>query len=390
MAAAPTLPPALRGLLEAGGALVRRSSSGRVAMARAADVVPHDALPAVMGRLPTELAAARQDATTPWAFKDVERTLKSAWGQAPGRLLDALDPEPLAVTPAAQVHRGVHGGRPVAVKVLRPGLAASVRSDLALLDVLAAPLRQVFGAMDAGAILREARETALDELDLEHEASTQRQVRRLLRGVDGLVIPAPDMELSSENVLVTELLDAPSLNEAAPDDPGSVARVLVAAHMASARGGIVLTDPRPGHVLLLPDGRVGLLGAGVARPADRDRVGFALEARARLREGDQDGFTGAVSDGLGVLPAGAALKAYALISTLAGELLLGPALLDGPALAVVAERALDHLGEALALADELTPQPGDLAAVRSLAQLTALLSRLGVTEDWGALMLEKD
>jgi predicted unusual protein kinase regulating ubiquinone biosynthesis (AarF/ABC1/UbiB family) len=389
MAAAPTLPPALRGLLEAGGALVRRSSSGRVAMARAADVVPHDALPAVMGRLPTELAAARQDATTPWAFKDVERTLKSAWGQAPGRLLDALDPEPLAVTPAAQVHRGVHGGRPVAVKVLRPGLAAGVRSDLALLDVLAAPLRQVFGAMDAGAILGAARETALDELDLEHEASTQRQVRRLLRGVDGLVIPAPDMELSSENVLVTELLDAPSLNEAAPDDPGSVARVLVAAHMAAARGGIVLTDPRPGHVLLLPDGRVGLLGAGVARPADRDRVGFALEALARLREGDRDGFTGAVTDGLGALPAGAALKAYASISTLAGELLLGPALLDGPALAVVAERALDHLGGALALADQLTPQPGDLAAVRSLAQLTALLSRLGVTEDWGALMLEE-
>jgi hypothetical protein len=89
-----------------------------------------------------------------------------------------------------------------------------------------------------------------------------------------------------------------------------------------------------------------------------------------------------------VLPAGAALKAYALISTLAGELLVGPALLDGPALAVVGERALDHLGGALALADEVTPQPGDLAAVRSLAQVAALLSRLGATEDWGALMLD--
>jgi hypothetical protein len=388
MAAAPTLPPALRGLLEAGGALVRRSSSGRVALARAADVVPADALPAVMGRLPSELGAAHREATTGWAFKEVERVLKSAWGQAPGKVLDELDPEPLAVTPAAQVHRAVHDGRPVAVKVLRPGLAAGVRSDLALLDMLAAPLRQVFGAMDAGAILREARETALDELDLEHEASNQRQVRRLLRGVEGLVIPAPDMELSGESVLVTELLDAPTLDEAAPGDRGAVARVLVAAHMTAARGGIVLTDLRPGHVLLLPDGRVGLLGAGVARPVDRDRVGFALEALARLRERDQDGFTAAVADGLGMLPAGAALKAYALISTLAGELLVGPALLDGPALAVVGERALDHLGGALALADEVTPQPGDLAAVRSLAQVAALLSRLGATEDWGALMLD--
>src|SRR4051794_24010785 len=277
MAAAPTLPPALRGLLEAGRALVRRSSSGRVAMARAADVVPHDALPAVMGRLPTELAAARQDATTPWAFKDVERTLKSAWGQAPGRLLDALDPEPLAVTPAAQVHRGVHGGRPVAVKVLRPGLAAGVRSDLALLDVLAAPLRQVFGAMDATLILREVRETALDELDLEHEASTQRQVRRILRGVPGLTVPAPDLELSGEAILVTELLAGPTLAAAEPGDPADVARTLVAAHVTAARAGLILTDPRPGHVVLLDTGGVGLLGAGLARPVDRDRVTAGLE-----------------------------------------------------------------------------------------------------------------
>jgi predicted unusual protein kinase regulating ubiquinone biosynthesis (AarF/ABC1/UbiB family) len=387
MTAAPALPPALRGLLEAGGALVRRSSSGRVALARMADVVPADALPATLGRLPAELGAAHAEATTPWAFKDVERVLKSAWGQSPGKVLEALDPEPLAVTPAAQVHRGERDGKAVAVKVLRPGLAAGVRSDLALLDLLAGPLRQVFGAMDTGAILREVRETALDELDLEHEASNQRQVKRLLRGIDGLVIPAPDMDLSGETVLVTELLDGQTLDAVRPADPAALARLLVTAHVTAARGGIALTDLRPGHVLVLADGRVGLLGTGVSRPADRDRVAFALGALAHLREGDQDGFAVSVADGLGVLPASDALKAYALISTLAGELLLGEALLDGPALATAAERAFEHLGGALALAEVVTPQPGDLAAARSLGQVAALLSRLGATEDWGALML---
>ncbi|MCW3002704.1 MAG: hypothetical protein JWQ20_2002 [Conexibacter sp.] len=388
MAAVPTLPPALRGLLEAGGALVRRSSSGRIALARAAGVVPADALPAAMPRLSADLDRAYEAATVPLAFADVERVLKDAWRSAPGKILDDLDPEPLAITPAAQVHRGIHGGNPVAIKVLRPGLAAGVRSDLALLDVLAAPLRQVFGAMDAGAILREARETALDELDLEHEASNQRQAKRLLRRVGGLVIPAPDMELSGEAVLVSELLEGPTLNHAAPADPDAVARILVAAHVTAARGGMILTDLRPGHVVLLADGRVGLLGAGVARPADRDRVAGALDALARLREGDQDAFSAAVCDRLALLPQTEALKAYALISTVAGELLLGEALLDGPALALAAERALEHLGGALALAGELTPQPGDLAAARSLGHVAALLSRLGVTQDWGALMLD--
>jgi hypothetical protein len=374
--------------VEAGGALVRRSSSGRVGLARAADVVPVGALPKAMGRLPAELDAAHAAATEPVPAKDVERVLTSAWGAAPGKVLDAFDAEPMAVTPAAQVHGGVHDGRRVAIKVLRPGLAGAVRNDLALLDVLAAPMRQVFGAMDTGAVLREVRETALDELDLEHEASMQRQLRRALRGVAGLVVPAPDMELSGETVLVTERLDGPTLAEASPPDPAAVARVLVTAHVTAARAGLAMTDARPGHVLLLDDGRVGLLGAGVARPVDRARVASALEALVHLRAGDQDAFATAVADVLGVLPSVDAIKAYALISIVVGDLLLAPATLDEPALAAVAERALDHLGGGLALADVLTPRPGDLAAARSLGQVAALLSRLGATEDWGSLILE--
>src|SRR4051812_6831480 len=102
----PALPPALRSLLEAGGTLVRRASSRRVGPAPAAAGGPADALPRALARLPEELAAAHAEATTPVAFRDVERVLRGAWRAAPGKVLDDLDPEPLAVTPSAQVHRG--------------------------------------------------------------------------------------------------------------------------------------------------------------------------------------------------------------------------------------------------------------------------------------------
>jgi hypothetical protein len=388
-ASPPVLPPALRSLLEAGGALVRRSSSGRVALGRAAPLVAADAVPAALRDLPAELEHARAAAATPIAFKDVEKLLKGAWGSPHGKLLDELDREPLAVTPSAQVHRGVRDGAPVAVKVLRPGLAGAVRNDLALLDVLATPLRQVFGAMDAGAILREVRETALDELDLEHEASTQRQLRRTLRGIDGLVVPAPDMELSGESVLVCELLEGRTLADpkAKIADPGAVARTLVAAHVAAARAGLVLTDPRPGHVVLMPGGRVGLLGAGLARPVARDRTTAALEALVAWRAGDQDSFAAIVADRLDLLPTADAIKAYGLAAVVLGEILTGPATLDGPALAAIAQRGLDHLTAALQLAATVTPHPHDLAVVRSVGQLASVLARLRATEDWGALML---
>jgi hypothetical protein len=388
-ASPPALPPALRSLLEAGGALVRRSSSGRVALGRTAALVHADAVPTALRGLPAELERARAAAATPIAFKDVEKLLKAAWGSPHGKLLDQLDREPLAVTPSAQVHRGVRDGAPVAVKVLRPGLAGAVRNDLALLDVLAAPLRQVFGALDATAILREIRETALDELDLEHEASTQRQLRRTLREIDGLVVPAPDMELSSEAVLVSEFLEGRTLADpkAKAADPGAVAQTLVTAHVTAARAGLVLTDPRPGHIVLMDKGRVGLLGAGLARPVDRDRITAALEALVAWRAGDQEVFAAIIADRLDLLPTADAIKAYGLAAVVLGEIPNGPTTLDGPTLAAIAERGLDHLTAALQLAATVTPHPHDLAVVRSVGQLASVLARLGATEDWGALLL---
>jgi hypothetical protein len=372
---ATALPPALRALLDAGTALVRRSSSGRVALHRALAVVPE------------EIRGAPLRDEEPVAFKDVEKVLKSAWGQPAGRVLAELEREPLHVGAAAQVHRAeTRDGDVVALKVLRPGLAAAVRNDLALLDLLATPLGQVFGAMDAGPILRAVREMALDELDLEHEASNQRQARRLIRGVDGVTVPVPDLELSGPDVLVTEFLEGTSL-AAGATAPEAAARTLVAAHVAAARGGLVLTDPRPSHVLVRKDGTLVLLGTGAARPFPRERHAAYLAALAALRSEDQDAFAHAVGQDLQLLPPGDALKAYALVALIAEDALTQPTRLDPQLLVATEQRALEHVGAGLALAATVTPDPADLALARSLGQLGATLAHLGATEDWGALAL---
>jgi hypothetical protein len=164
----------------------------------------------------------------------------------------------------------------------------------------------------------------------------------------------------------------------------------VAAHVTAARAGLVLTDPRPGHVVLMAEGQVGLLGTGLARPVARDRTAVALEALVAWRAGDQDGFATIVADRLGLLPTTDAIKAYGLAAIVLGDILNGPATLDGPTLAAIAERGLDHLTAALQLAATVTPHPHDLAVLRSVGQLAAVLARLGATEDWGALMLAGD
>ena len=109
-------------------------------------------------------------------------------------------------------------GAPVAVKVLRPGLAAGVRQDLAVLEGLLAPLGAAFPALDASAVLHEFRERVLDELDLENEAAMQRRFHRALRGTRILYVPARVHRTGARDVLVSEWVDGVPLWEAPDPD----------------------------------------------------------------------------------------------------------------------------------------------------------------------------
>src|SRR4051794_214046 len=178
--ASETRPDALSSLADAGLRVARTTTTARLAMAGLADVVePELIAPEVRDRVLAELQAAADQVLVPLGARDVERALRDAWGAKPSDELDDLDLEhPVAVTPTAQVHRGVLDGRDVAVKVLRPGLQDAVRGDMVLLDTLVRPMSAAFPGVDAAAIVREVRERLLDELDLEHEGSTQRAFAR--------------------------------------------------------------------------------------------------------------------------------------------------------------------------------------------------------------------
>ncbi len=387
----PDAPPVLVTLFETGIQLAHRTTSGRVLFGRLAGVVHPDLLPDRL-RAPVrkELEQAYEATATRIDPKTVEKALKAAWGKAPDRVLDdGLDEEPLSVSPSAQVHAAGFEDERVAVKVSRPGIAQGIRSELALLDVLAGPLGTAFPALDVGAALRELRESALDELDLEHEGDQQQRVRRALRRNDDVVVPDVVGDLCADDVLVSRFVEGETLAEAPAPDPSATARRLVDAHVAAWReAGLVLTDTRPSHVVHLPDGRTGLLGVGVARPAPRERAAASVDAFVALGEADADAFVRAVVDGLGVLDAETAREAHTVVREVLGEFVEGPAKLDGPAVAKVTARAFGRIGDLMRIAGKATPQPADLAAGRMLGQLVATLSRLEATEDWAALARE--
>lgn len=381
------VPAVVRAAYDATASVLRNSVSGRVTIARLGGVLDPDLLePGARRRLEETIARTCQ----PIGIRDVERELREAWNQKPGEILDELDPEPLAVHSAAQVHRGVLDGEPVAVKVRRPGMERTAHTDLALLDTVAPALGRVLGAVDTKALLLEARERILDEMDFEYEAQGQRQAGRALRDVEGVRVPAVHTELCAPAVLVSELLEGPTLADPAAvvPDPEALARKLVEVHLGLVlRARSAPCDPRPSHVVLCPDGSIGLLGLGVARPVHPPRQQRLLEALLAMRAGDEAAFGEAIGR-LGLLPAADAGTAMELVNRVLGQIVLGPARLDGSALSDFADRGLEAIDELADLAGRVTLEPADLWPLRGLVQLAIVLARLEATQDWVQLAVD--
>lgn len=380
---------AIRALLSAGLGLAQKTSSGRMALARVADVADPGMLPAEIREAgAADLASWRQD-PEPIGFGDVEKLLKAAWGDKPSKVLDDLDREPVAVTVTSQVHRGSRDGADVAVKVLRPGLAELVRADLKVAETLAGPLRSALPQSDPAALIREVSERALDELDLEHEGATQRALARALRGHDGVVVPAPDTELTHHDVLVRAWVEGTTLADGATvPDPDAAARNLVGALTAAARAGTLHADPEPANVLVTRSGDLALIDAGASARVAPEKVAGAADALAALHAGDAAGL-GAALAALGWLADhahGATL--LELGQDIGGPLLAGSATLDLAQAGARADAAWARVADIAPLAAHVRVPPEDVWPLRGIAALGATLTALGATHDWPTLALD--
>lgn len=374
-------------LIQVAMRLAASAPSGRIALAKLATAVTREWIPRPWSAtIWPELERAREAAVyEPVPGRAVERILGEAWDTKPTDELDELDTEPVALTPTSQVHRGVLDGEPVAVKVLRPGLSAGVRQDLALLEGLAGPLGAAFPGLDTGAILAEVRERVLDELDLEHEAGMQRRFHRALRSHKDVVVPAPVTRLSHESVLVSQWIDGVALHQA--EDPDLAAQRLVVFALGGIRAGLVHADPDPEDVLELSDGRTAILDYGATRTVDAERAEAGLALVAAFADGDAAAFGHALAR-LGALPETYGETALDLAQHALGDLgRPGLHRLDSSEVVGIGRRIGDRPQEALDILLAGSIDPEDLWPLRGVGLAFAAAARAGVTGAWLDLTL---
>lgn len=246
-------------------------------------VLPQDA----DGSWSAALTALQEDAGA-LPFHEVEPVLRAELGAGWRSLFASFDTTAAAAASLGQVHRATWAdGREVAVKVQYPGVREALRTDLRALSVATRAAALVARGLAVPPLLAELRDRLTEELDYLHEADAQ---RRFAAAYDGSDVVVPAVVRATSRVLVTDWLGGTPLAQvAASGTPAERAQAAAAYQLFLVSGpercGLLHTDPHPGNVRLLPDGRLGVLdfGSTLALPGGMPPT-FGALLRALLDE----------------------------------------------------------------------------------------------------------
>lgn len=217
-----------------------------------------------------------QSSVPPAPWPEVEALLRQELGKPVDEVFEWFEHKPLAAASIAQVHRArLHGGPTVVVKVQRPGVREMVERDLDIVLAITRGLEaRARSAQSLG--LRELgdgfAQSLREELDFRIEARNSEAVALACGGFEAdaaVRIPKVYRAYTSARVLVQEWLEgvtldrAPAVAQRKGLDRTVLARTILSAMLHQVlRAGVFHADPHPGNMLLLEDGRIGLIDFG--------------------------------------------------------------------------------------------------------------------------------
>jgi ubiquinone biosynthesis protein len=261
-------------LEEAGGMFVKL---GQVASTRT-DLLP----PGVVAEL-----ARLQDRVRPAPQAGVQALIETELGSPVEAIFASFEWTPVAAASIGQAHRAqLRSGEPVIVKVQRPGIEAAVQRDL---DVLLQFAKTVEARTSWGAdyqVLQFATDFAdrvREELDFRIEARNATEIAANLAGIPQVHVPRVYDELSTSRVLVMEWLDGVNVRQGDRiDGMGLDRRTLADALLRCSLQQMLIdghfhADPHPGNVMVLSDGRIGLIDFGAASRLDAQQMASLRE-----------------------------------------------------------------------------------------------------------------
>lgn len=224
---------------------------------------------------------ALQDRMAPFAQAEAETRVAAAL-DAPVAAIFTQFGEAVAAASIAQVHRAevaIDGTRkPVAVKVLRPGIERIFNRDIAAQLYMAGLVERFIPSsrrLKPVEVVETLERTVLLEMDLRFEAAALSEMGENTRDDPDFRVPTVDWERTARDCLTLEWIDGIKLTdmpaiEAAGIDRVALARVAMQSFLRHAlRDGFFHADMHPGNLFVLPNGTLVAVDLGIM-----GRLGF--------------------------------------------------------------------------------------------------------------------
>lgn len=208
----------------------------------------------------------------------VRRIVEKELGKPLETLFAEFDLKAMGSASIGQVHQAtLHGGQSVVVKVQHDGIEPTIIHDLEILKILAEMAERYDPEMrlyQPRSTVAEFSRNLLRELDFRRELRNMNQFRQNFMDNDGIHIPVPFPEFSSQRVLTMEMLNGFSVAETdrlAAQNIDTREFVRRGANMYLEmvfRDRFFHADPHPGNIWVLESGKLGLLDCGMTGRLD--------------------------------------------------------------------------------------------------------------------------
>ena len=288
--------------------------------------------PDLVGQALADDLAGLRDRLPPFSGAEARVAIAAELGRPVAELFASFDERPVAAASIAQVHFAtIDDGREVAVKILRPGIEAAFRRDLALfywLAGIAERLLPEFRRLRPVDVVDTLANAVTLEMDLRLEAAAASELAANFHGDPEFRVPAVDWARTGRRVLTLARVQGTAIDNrealiGAGHDISALAGKVIRVFLKQAlRDGFFHADLHHGNLFVASDGVIEAVDFGIMGRLDLPTRRFMADMLAAFFTGDYRRAAQVHFDA-GYVPASKSVEAFAQACRSIGEPILG-------------------------------------------------------------------
>ena len=219
--------------------------------------------------------AMAQYSAPPLSYPLVVKTFQNNFGKGPEEIFDTFTHKAMNAASMGQVHQATIKGKKLAIKIQYPGVADSVKSDLAMVKPIALSMFKL-NPVEYDEFIQEVEMRMMEETDYILELRRSIDLSQQTHHLKNVIFPKYYPEYSSAKILAMDWLDGKPLGEVlnTPLPKGAGDKLGQAMwdfyHFQMHQIKAVHADPHPGNFIITPDYKLGIIDFGCVKVIPED------------------------------------------------------------------------------------------------------------------------